>query len=293
MGINLGTTPISDVKLGTSQVDKIYLGSDLVWSKTAPTPINALKFASAGAQTLGVDTTKLGTISPVFEYSTDSGNTWTSWDVANETLQFGNGTDLYLRGSNTFLAKAGNNYINFVFSTNSPVYCSGNLMHLFDYTQDLTAFPDDSSQSSRGVKYMFQNCTSLVSAPDLPASGLSLNCYYYMFDGCTSLLVPPSLSAASYLPQSCYSGMFRSCHSLASIPEIPALVADGLSCQSMFQSCWAIKLSETQTGEYTEAYTFGFVPTTVACNLMFTGTGGTFNGTPTQQTYYTSNTIIR
>ena len=31
MGINLGGTPIADIKLGNVQVDKIYLGNELVW----------------------------------------------------------------------------------------------------------------------------------------------------------------------------------------------------------------------------------------------------------------------
>lgn len=31
MGINLGSTAISDIKLGTTQVDKVYLGDELVW----------------------------------------------------------------------------------------------------------------------------------------------------------------------------------------------------------------------------------------------------------------------
>ena len=40
MAINLGETAIQDVKLGADQVEKIYLGSDLVWSKT-PTPVTS------------------------------------------------------------------------------------------------------------------------------------------------------------------------------------------------------------------------------------------------------------
>ena len=34
---------------------------------------------------------------------------------------------------------------------------------------------------------MFSNCTSLVVAPDLPATTLVGNCYQYMFDGCKKL----------------------------------------------------------------------------------------------------------
>mgnify|MGYP007037161597 CR=1 FL=1 len=34
---------------------------------------------------------------------------------------------------------------------------------------------------------VFQNCTSLTTAPELPATTLANYCYNYMFSGCTSL----------------------------------------------------------------------------------------------------------
>lgn len=36
-------------------------------------------------------------------------------------------------------------------------------------------------------QYMFQNCTSLVNAPELPATTLVKKCYEYMFSGCSKL----------------------------------------------------------------------------------------------------------
>ena len=34
---------------------------------------------------------------------------------------------------------------------------------------------------------MFRNCTSLTTAPELPATTLAESCYSYMFYGCTKL----------------------------------------------------------------------------------------------------------
>jgi hypothetical protein len=34
---------------------------------------------------------------------------------------------------------------------------------------------------------MFSGCTSLTSAPELPATKLTMRCYYYMFHGCSNL----------------------------------------------------------------------------------------------------------
>lgn len=291
MAINLGSNSIEDVKLGNLQVEKIYLEDEVVWQKTSPVSVNALKFSSTGSQTLGIDTTKLGTITPVFEYSTD-GETWTSWTVL-DTLSFGNGTDLYIRGMNTFLSKGGINYTNFVFSTASPVECSGNIMHLFDYTQDLTAIPDESGQS-RGVKYMFANCTQLITAPDLPATTLVIYAYSNMFEGCTSLEIPPFLPATNTTTSNyAYYNMFKNCTSLNTLPSLNHLVTPSAGiCVYMFDGCSNIKMSGVQDEEYVNEYTFGFLPDGSSCQGMFANTGGSMTGLSSYPiTIYTSNNI--
>ena len=57
---------------------------------------------------------------------------------------------------------------------------------------------------------MFRGCTSLTSAPELPATTLAFYCYGYMFFGCTSLTSAPELPATT-LTYSCYSSMFYGC----------------------------------------------------------------------------------
>jgi hypothetical protein len=60
---------------------------------------------------------------------------------------------------------------------------------------------------------MFKNCTSLVNAPELPATTLMQDCYKQMFTNCTSLVNAPELPATT-LVTSCYSNMFYGCSSL-------------------------------------------------------------------------------
>lgn len=65
----------------------------------------------------------------------------------------------------------------------------------------------------------------------------------------------------------------------------------------MFSGCTNIKLSTTKTGEYQTAYRIPIsgtgMTTTDTLTSMFTGTGGTFTGTPEiNTTYYTSNTVV-
>ena len=60
---------------------------------------------------------------------------------------------------------------------------------------------------------MFEGCTSLTTAPELPATTLAGSCYRNMFNGCTSLTTAPELPATT-LSKSCYSNMFNGCSSL-------------------------------------------------------------------------------
>lgn len=60
---------------------------------------------------------------------------------------------------------------------------------------------------------MFEGCTSLTTAPALPAETLADSCYTYMFNGCTSLTTAPVLPATT-LAYRCYAYMFNGCSSL-------------------------------------------------------------------------------
>ena len=63
---------------------------------------------------------------------------------------------------------------------------------------------------------MFRGCTSLTSAPALPATTLTSSCYNGMFYNCTSLSSAPALPATE-LYSSCYQNMFRGCTSLSAM----------------------------------------------------------------------------
>ena len=62
---------------------------------------------------------------------------------------------------------------------------------------------------------MFSNCTSLVVAPQLPATTLARGCYWYMFEN-VSITEAPDLLAET-LVQECYGYMFTGCRSLSYI----------------------------------------------------------------------------
>ena len=141
---------------------------------------------------------------------------------------------------------------------------------------------------------MFYKCTSLTQAPALPATTLTEGCYAYMFQGCTGLTQAPALPATT-LANNCYAYMFKSCTALTQIPALPATTLATQCYRSMFYGCTGLKLSATQTGEYTVEYRIpssgAGTTATNALTDMFASTGGTFTGTPEINTmYYLSNT---
>ncbi len=130
---------------------------------------------------------------------------------------------------------------------------------------------------------MFENCTGLTEAPELPATTLAEFCYYDMFYGCSSLTEAPALPATT-LEYSCYSNMFGDCTSLTEIPTLPATTLAESCYNYMFFGCTGIKLSATQTEDYTIEYRVpasgeGTISDNALTN-MFMNTGGIFTGTP-------------
>lgn len=83
---------------------------------------------------------------------------------------------------------------------------------------------------------MFQDCTLLTKAPELPATSLTKSCYSNMFRGCTSLTTAPVLPATA-LAESCYENMFYGCTSLTAAPELPVATLQNHCYSSMFQGC--------------------------------------------------------
>ena len=104
---------------------------------------------------------------------------------------------------------------------------------------------------------MFQECSSLESAPELPAEQLYNACYVDMFAFCTSLTKAPELPAKE-LFYGCYSEMFWGCSSLKEAPELPATDL-ALECYSgMFYGCSSltdIKVAFTDWREDIDATT--------------------------------------
>lgn len=133
---------------------------------------------------------------PGLEYSVNNG-TWKKV-VTGEAVTFGGskGT-LSLRGKNNLegTSKQYSGYSQISFGkTDVNVACKGDIRTLLDYTN----YKDVATESAR-FRHLFEDCTQLTSAPDLPAETLAEACYSFMFEGCTSLKTAPKLSATTLL----------------------------------------------------------------------------------------------
>lgn len=83
---------------------------------------------------------------------------------------------------------------------------------------------------------MFYSCSSLVTPPELKSTALAEDCYYQMFGGCSSLTTAPELKA-TILANGCYGQMFIYCTSLVKAPELPAPTLARACYYSMFYGC--------------------------------------------------------
>ena len=269
----------------------IYNRPDLWMMKKADSIGPYLTFSSPNSFTLKVnDATKHwnGTL----EYSTDA-STWSTWDGTTTLSSATSGSDnvLYLRGTGNVRITGYDVNYRWVL-TGSDIACIGNIENLLDYATVSSGVHPTMAASC--YQYMFAGCAGLTKAPALPATTLAYKCYYGMFVGCAGLTKAPALPATTLL-SSCYQNMFVGCAGLTKAPALPATTLANYCYYGMFVGCASLKLSTTQTGEYTVAYRIPSSGTgTTATNAltdMFTDTGGTFTGTPEiNTTYYLSNT---
>ena len=123
------------------------------------------------------------------------------------------------------------------FYNNVNVSCSGDIRTLVDYRNYLYANTDQARFS-----FLFENCTCLTSAPDLPAMTLADGCYSSMFSGCTGLTSAPELPATT-LASDCYNSMFLDCTGLTSVPDLSATTLAEMCCYNMFSGCVGLTLA--------------------------------------------------
>ena len=225
-------------------------------TEECPTPY--ITFTAEGKQTFKMTTKGTYQIDGL-EYSLNGGD-WKSVVAGGEGVTFGGANgDLRLRGTkHNGTADDAGNYSTITFTDETVnVACTGDIRTLLDWRN----YNIVETKNARFCS-LFENCSVLTSAPELPATTLATDCYYEMFYGCTSLTSAPKLPAttlanycyhemfygcksltsapklpATTLANSCYGSMFRYCRNLTSAPELPATTLSNFCYQNMFYGC--------------------------------------------------------
>lgn len=183
-------------------------------------------------------------------YSLDNGETWTTQEINDEESLYVEGIKagqtILLKGDGLTANGGNDEYISFTFmnnGVNAKVNVYGNIMSLI-YGDDFEGKEfDDNYEDTLGWLFehsyvvsaknlilpdnvfaycyqeMFNNCTELTEAPELPATTLTNGCYSQMFKCCTSLVNAPVLPATT-LVSSCYAYMFNGCTNLNHIKAL-------------------------------------------------------------------------
>ena len=169
------------------------------------------------------------------EYSVNNGD-WTTLEAGTGVTFGGSNGNLRLRGTNLNGTSVTGQYSTITFTdSNVPVACTGDIRTLLDWDNYTTV----NTENAMFIN-LFENCSVLTSAPELPATSLAYNCYYCMFFGCTNLKSAPKLPAPT-LTTCCYFAMFAMCTNLKTAPELPAEALAYQCYDSMFSGCTNLK----------------------------------------------------
>ena len=199
--------------------------------KTEECPTPYVTFTAEGKQTFKM-TVQNGYEISELEYSVNNGD-WATVKADTEVPFGGENGNLRLRGTNIKGTADGFDWYSTITFTDPTVdvACIGDIRTLLDWRIYNIVETNNAMFCS-----LFNGCSVLTSAPELPATKLAEDCYYQMFSGCTNLTAAPELPATT-LENSCYRDMFRSCTKLTSAPELPATTLADFCYYGMFEKC--------------------------------------------------------
>lgn len=163
------------------------------------------------------------------EYS-QNGRDWYDYTIGTTINLERKGDRVYFKnkqpGPNLFSTVLGNYH----FQMAGKIEGRGNVMSLIDSSLKNTSVPE------YAFNYLFSDCSSLTTAPELPATRLGALCYLRMFNGCKSLTNAPVLPA-TVLAEKCYKEMFCDCERLTIAPVLPAKKIAVECYKGMFLGC--------------------------------------------------------
>ena len=185
-------------------------GGDVGPAEPAEPAKDYLCFTSTGDSTVAMQQhgTPNTSANKVIQYKLNDGQ-WQNWDLSAVTLH--DGDKMYLKSDDNIpTSEIGESeiveemIIGKCFVMTGSIAASGNIMSLVNFAETISAY---------GFMLLFNECTALTTAPELPATTLNEGCYMGMFQGCSSLTTAPELPALE-LVSNCYTQIFCDCSKL-------------------------------------------------------------------------------
>ena len=291
MSIVIDDKKITDINISNKNVQKIVdeLTGKIIFEKTKPVSNEYFYIENTfdGSNTISLKTTIgsgniTGSHATELQYSKDKTN-WITITLNNtNTISMNSGERVYFRndsgGFNWYndsnsedkfytQIKCSNNHkvggnINSLLDYNNynvaiTPYCFYQLFYENKYLTDASELIfSKTSLANNCYQSMFDGCTSLTTAPTLPATTLANECYQTMFYDCTSLTTAPKLPATT-LAESCYTAMFRGCNKLTVAPELPATKLVNNCYQTMFMGCTSLTTAPKLPATKLESWCYG------------------------------------
>ena len=228
---------IKSFRINGRSVSRLSINGKAVSLGQKPVLCDALCFTAKQAGST-VKLKKNGSAPAVNLQTSTNGSSWTPYAV-NDVITLTNVDDkVYFKavGSNERIVTSTDNYNNFVMT--GKIAASGNINSLLEEDEE-TARTISLAGKDHCYYNMFNGCSSLTTAPELPATTLANGCYSNMFNGCSSLTTAPELPATT-LANGCYSSMFYGCASLNQAPVLPATTLAKICYNWMFNGCTSL-----------------------------------------------------
>lgn len=245
--------------VGTDPVEKIYLGTDLIWEKQTPGPVYknmplTFKITADGVvkmttavrvftlPTVNIDVYKNGV--HVGTWHEDSGNTQVhSLNVVSGDVVTFYGDNYRIGEGNSATGSYNSSYTTFS-GTTAGLEIEGNIMSIITST----GFTDVTSYSQ------YYNSIS-ESVPAGVFTGL--------FRKITGLTTAENLILPDEAPNSCYTNLFKDSNNLTTAPFLPATSLGVWSYGSMFSGCRALNYITCLAANTQDFYTNRSVTTWV------------------------------
>ena len=237
---NDASAPDITVYKSTDRVNWVSMGTTDTTAITATVPANGKLYLKATSNVWAYGDTKYNKMFASGNHNI-GGNIMSllnSDNFENTTITTGN-TFYYLFNGDTKLVSTGN----LTLPSNVKTDCYN---HMFYGCTSLTTAPvlPATTLEAGCYNYMFYRCTSLTAAPALPALNAPRWCYGNMFYGCTSLTTAPALPATT-IGDNAYNNMFNGCTALTTAPALPATTLSGSCYREMFKGCTGLTTAPT------------------------------------------------